>query len=155
MSIIRTVTEPNPDPPPTLEAALERFSAFLASQGYPKTVCWLRPVDVLVDEERHGWLKQHKAHAAKDAARRYSQGLDRNLGIELRAICATETQTFAIIFVPQGEVDAEYRLMGLGLKLSCPVERYATAIIKNPLRWLALRLRNGRSSKIFRNLTLN
>jgi hypothetical protein len=110
---------------------------------------------VLVDEEHHYWLNQHKAQAAKDAARRYSQGLDRNLGIELHAICATETQTFAIILVPQDEVDAEYRLMGRGLKLSCPAQRYATSIIKNPLRWLALQWRNRRRSKLFRNFNLN
>ena len=139
------MTDANPDPPPTLDAALERFSTFLASQGYPKIVCWLRPIDVLVDEERHYWLKQHKAQASKDAARRYTEGLDRNLGIELRAICATETHTFAIIFVPQDEVDAEYRLMGRGLKLSCPVERYRVSVITNPLKCLVLRLRNSKS----------
>src|SRR5215471_9030931 len=146
MRIIWNVTESNSDPPPTLEAAEERFRTFLASQSYPKTVCWLRPGDVLLDKERHFWIKEHRGRAAKDAAQRYSHGLERNLGIELRAICATEAQTFAFVFVPQDELDAQHRLMGRGLKLSCPVDRYSASTISSPLKWLGLRLRNAQRS---------
>ena len=142
------VTDFDPDPPPTLEEAEDRFSAFLASQSYPKTVCWLRQGDVLVDKKRHFWIRVDLGQGAKAAAQRYSQGLERKLGVELRVICATEAQTFATVFVPQDDLDAQYRLIARGLKLSCPVERYPTSTIRNPLKWLALRLRNGRRSKL-------
>ena len=103
---------------------------------------------MLVDKERRFWIKEHRSKAAKEAAQRYSQGLQRKVGIELRVICATEAQTFASVFVPQDELDAQYRMMGRGLKLSCPVERYSASTTRNPLKWLALRLRNGRRSKL-------
>jgi hypothetical protein len=57
-------------------------------------------------------------------------GLERNFGIKLQAICATASETFASVFVPEDDVDAQYHLMGRGLNLSCPVERYCTAAVR-------------------------
>jgi len=151
------VTDPNPDPPPTLEAAEEKFSAFLQSQNYPKAIRWVRRGEVLVDTKRCYWIKPHRAKAMTRAAYRYAEGLERNLGIELRVICATETETFAcatetetfaFVFVPEDDLDAQRPLMTRELKLSCPVERYSTFVTRNPLRWLALWLSNGQRSKM-------
>jgi hypothetical protein len=79
---------------------------------------------------------------------RYAEGLGRNLGIELRAICATDTETFASVFVPVDDLDRQYHMMGRGLKLSCPAERYSTSTTTNPLKWLAVWLSSGRRPKI-------
>jgi hypothetical protein len=43
------VIDPNADPPPMLSAAEEKFSTFLTTQNYPKTICWLMPGDVVAD----------------------------------------------------------------------------------------------------------
>jgi hypothetical protein len=142
------VTDSSQAPPPTLAIAEQKFSAFLGLQHYPTTICWLEPDGVLVDKNRHFWIREKSAKSAEHAALKYSWGLERNLGVELRAICATEAQTFAFMFVPEDDVDAQYHLMGHGLKLSCPAERRSTSTTKNPLRWLLFSLRNRRRSKM-------
>jgi hypothetical protein len=99
------VTSSTADPPPTLKAAEEKFSTFLASQDYPQTICWLGPGDLLVDTRTHHWIRV-RPNAAKLAAQRYADGLEVKLGIELRAICATQAETFASVFVPEDDLDA-------------------------------------------------
>lgn len=137
------VTESAPDPPLTLKAAKEKFSAFLASQDFPANVCWIALGDVLVDRNTHFWIRR-RPEAEEHAAQQYAEGLDRKLGIELRAICATEVETFASVFIPRDDVDSQYHLMGRGLKLTCPVKRYSTSNVRNLVKWIVLRLRNRR-----------
>jgi hypothetical protein len=141
------VTDANLDPPQTLSAAEEKFGTFLTTQNYPKAICWVMPGDVVVDTNRHYWVRKREAEATRYAALRYSVGLERNFGVKLQAICATESETFASVFVPEDDLDAQYHLMGRGLKLSCPVERYSASAVRNPLKWRLLRWRNGQRSK--------
>ena len=141
------MTEYAPDPPLTLKAAEKRFSAFLASQSYPPMVCWIAVGDLLVDKETHFWIRP-STHAEEHAAQQYAQGLVRKLGIELRAICATDTETFAHVFVPGDDLDRQYHLMGRVLKLSCPAERRSTSTVRNRLRWFTLRLLNRKNDKV-------
>jgi hypothetical protein len=81
-----------PDPPLTLKAAEEKFSAFLASQNYPARACWIAIGDLLVDKKTHFWMRP-RPNAQEHAAQQYAEGLGRRLGIELRAICASEVET--------------------------------------------------------------
>jgi hypothetical protein len=94
------VSDLNPDLPKTLKEAEQKFTDFLVRQNYPDTVCWLIPGDVAVNIGPHYWVRKRSAEAARYAALRYAEGVDRNLGILLEAICATETETFASVFVP-------------------------------------------------------
>jgi hypothetical protein len=141
------VTDANLYPPQTLSAAEEKFGTFLASQNYPRAICWVMPADVVVDTNRHYWVRKREAEATRYAALRYSVGLERNFGVKLQAICATESETFASVFVPEDDLDAQCHLMGRGLKLSCPVERYSTSTVRNPLKWRLLWWRNSQRSK--------
>ena len=141
------MTDPNDNPPQTLSAAEEKFGTFLATQNYPKAICWLMPGDVVVDRNRRYWVRKRGAEATRFAAVRYSKGLEQNLGVMLRAICATEAETFASVFIPEDDTDGQYHLMRRGLKLSCPVERHSTSMVRNPLKWRVLWWRNGQRSK--------
>ena len=142
------VTDWNPEPPATLSAAEEKFRTLLATQNYPKAICWLMPGDVVVDAKRHYWVSKREEESAWHAAVRYTEGLELHSGIMLKAICATETETFASVFVPDDDLDAQGHLMGSGLKLSCPVERYTATSVTNLLRWKVLCWRNGQLSKL-------
>jgi hypothetical protein len=133
------------DPPATLKVAEEKFSAFLGSQGYPKAVCWVEPSDLIVDAKRHYWIRSRR-EAAMRAEQQDAKGLGRNLGVQLQAICATNAETFASVFVPEDDLDRQYHLMGRVLKLSCPVEMRLASTVQNPLRWLMLRLRNRKGN---------
>lgn len=141
------VTDANHDLPHTLSDAEGKFRTFLATQNYPEVICWLMPGDVVVDANRHYWVRKREVEGTRYAALRYSVGLERNIGVKLQAICATESETFASVFVPGDDSDAQYHLMPHGLKLSCPVERYSTSTVTNPLKWRALWWRNGQRSK--------
>jgi hypothetical protein len=142
------VTDSNLHLPATLSGAEEKFRTFLASQNYPKVISWTMPGDVVVDAKRNYWVRTRSAKNAGHAALRYTQGLERRFGIMLKAVCATETVTFAFVFVPIDEADAQRHFMGRGLKFSCPVERYTTSAVTNPLKWKVLSWRNGQRSKL-------
>ena len=106
------------------------------------------PGDLVIDTNRHYWARKRGVKQSETATLRYGLGTKRNLGILLEAICATETETFARVFVPEDDIDAQYHLLGRGLRLSCPVEKCRTSAVSNPLYWLLLRLRYGKRSKM-------
>ena len=135
------MTDFAPDPPLTLRAAEKQFSAFLSVQNYPARICWIAFGDLLVDKKTHFWIRP-RPNAEEYAAQQYAEGLRRKFGIELRAICATDVETFASVFVPEDDLDSQNHLMGHGLKLSCPVKRYSTSKVLSRVKWLALRSRN-------------
>jgi hypothetical protein len=142
------MSDPRPDPPKTLEAAEERFREFLAAQGYPDTIHWLMRGNVLVDGHGRFWVRECGAKALDQVKLRYSEGVERNLGVALYALCTTDTETLASMFVPADDLDRQYHLMGHGLKLSCPTTRVSASTVKNPLKWWILELRNKRRSKM-------
>ncbi len=135
------VPDLDPKLPETFSDAERGFKRFLASQNYPDSICWLTPGDLVIAQNRHYWARKRGAKQSEIAALQYRFGVQRNLGILLEAVCATETETFARVFIPEDDIDAQYRLIGRGLKLSCPVERYRMSAVTNPVHWLFLRLR--------------
>lgn len=145
---IENMHDLKPDPPLTLAAAELRFQSFLRSQNLPHTVCWLMPGDVVVSEGPHFWVRKRGPEALRYANARYAEGLRRNRGILLEVICTTEKETFAAVFIPEDDTDAQYRLMGRGLKISCPVKRYSASATTNAFRWSLLHWRYGKRSRI-------
>jgi hypothetical protein len=142
------VSDLNQDPPKTLREAEQNFRSFLLREHYPETICWLIPGDVVISIGPHYWVRKRGTEAEQYAAARYSEGIDRGLGIHLRAICATKAETFASVFIPKDSVDAQYHFLGPLLKVSCPVERHSATAITDPLRWLWLRWRYGKQSNV-------
>ena len=136
------------DPPRTLDAAEQRFAQFLVRNGYPADVRWLVADNVVVDKRRRCWIREDNERASAEANRRYLAGLERNLGIALRAVCCSGAMTFATVFIPVDDLDAQYQLMGRCLKISCPTETIQASIVKNPIRWFFLKLRYGRQSEM-------
>ena len=77
---------------------------------------------MLADKNRHLWVRGSRTEANHSAAGRYCEGIQRRLGIALQAICATDEETSASVFVPADDCDRQNHLMGCGRKLSCPTE---------------------------------
>ena len=100
--------------------------------------------DLLVDGTGRHLVRyrETKAVGVREANRRYSIGLERKVGISLRAYCASETETFAAVFVPSDHIDAQRHLMGHSLKLSCPTEVVSAQMVRNAARWLLLTFQN-------------
>jgi hypothetical protein len=136
------------DPPLTLSGAEKLFSEFLFQNGHPPRVRWLTAADLIVDKRGRFWVRGQgtNANPSREANRQYSVGLERNLGIALRALCSTDAETFATVLLPRNDADAQYNLMGRCLKMSCPTSTRAAFVVKHPIRWFLLKLRNkGRS----------
>lgn len=131
----------NAGPPRSFEAAGQLFGEFLARNDYPTVVRWLTPDDVVAEQRQRYWIRDNGVKALADANRRYEVGVVRNLGIALRALCSNNTTTFATVFVPADGLSAEMNLLGEGLKLSIPSERVVASVVKNPFRWMFLRLK--------------
>ena len=142
------MTVPSSDPPETLAEAVEKFKKFLSAQHWPESIRWLTHDNVLVDRQGQFWVRERGTMALEHAKLRYSEGVGRNLGVALSAVCATNTETFASVFVPGDELDRRYHLMGRVLKLSIPTSRRSAFTVKNPLRWWILGLRHKRRSMI-------
>ncbi len=141
------MADPYSDPPETLDDAAEKLKVFLSVQHWPETIRWLTRDNVLVDRQGQFWVQERGTLAFDHAKLRYSEGLERNLGVALAAVCATDTETFVSVFVPADDLDRQYHLMGRVLKLSVPTLRKPALMVRNPLRWWILQLRNKRHSK--------
>jgi hypothetical protein len=141
------MADPNSDPPETLDEGAERFKKFLSAQRWPEAIRWLTHDNVLVDGKGQFWVRERGTMASEHVKLRYSEGIQRNLGVALSAVCATGTETFVSVFVPADDLDRQYHLMGRVLKLSVPTTRKSALTVGNPLRWWILKLRNKRPSK--------
>jgi|SRR5579859_166933 len=134
--------------PNSLDSATTQFSEFLRNNGYPGGVRWITAADVAIDQQGNFWVRNHPEFHISQAELQYRSGLERGLGVALRAVCANETTTFALIFVPRDNAEAQYAMMGNGIKLSCPTVRCPTKIVNNFLWWWILKARNRKRTKM-------
>jgi hypothetical protein len=134
--------------PDSLDDAARRFSEFLENNGYPGNVHWVNSADVAVDRQGKYWVRNRSTSGLRQAMMRYRSGVQLGLGAALRAVCANEKTTFASIFIPCDKADAEYAMMGNGLKLSCPTTKHPTVVVSNSLRWLVLRAQHRKRTNV-------
>ena len=142
-------------PPIALAIAEERFKEFLTQNGYPPDVRWILAKDLLIDTSGRYYVRhadRFHLDGAQEADRRYTVGLGKQIGISLRAYCASETETFASVFVPADATDAQYHLMGPGLKMTCPTKIQPAQMIESGGLWLLLTLRNRARIRMFDEL---
>jgi hypothetical protein len=108
--------------PDSLDDAFLRFREFLRLQGWPDRMQWLTAGTVLFSKKGHYWIKSRKVGEGMTLAREtYQQGVSRGLGISIEALCQTDSVTFAYVFVPTDQDEAE-RMLIRGLKLSVPLD---------------------------------
>lgn len=134
--------------PNSLDGAATQFSEFLRNNGYPGEVRWITSADVAVDQQGSFYVRNRPQSSLKQAELLYRSGVELGLGIALRAVCADETTTFASILVPCDKGEAQYAMMGRGIKLSCPTVKRPTMVVGNLLRWWILKARNGKRTKM-------
>ena len=136
--------------PETLEAAAQRFGEFLSIGSWPSGICWIGQDDLLVGSPKYRFLVHPRRDAAlQEAEEAYRIGLARGLGIRLKAMCATDTEAFSYVEVPEGELDRQSKLVRAGsLKLSRPTERRETSVVISDCRWKILAARYSERSKL-------
>ena len=136
---IYLMADQNPDPPLTVAEAEKTFAHFLNTNGYPACIRWIMADQILPGDDRHHFIRATGAEQAQtEMERRYKVGLNRGLGISLRAICATHAETVASVYIPTDTTDAQYRMIRRGLKLSCPTSLIPASLVENPDEWQRL-----------------
>ena len=120
------------DPPATLAEAEIRFNKFLTENAFPSKVRWIVASQIALTNEPKFLIQHRGAEAGREEAeRRYLIGVERGLGICLRAICVTVSETIASVYIPTNLQDAQYHMMAPRLKLSCPVERLIAVVVND------------------------
>jgi hypothetical protein len=133
------MADQKPDPPLTFSEAEQEFGHFLNAYGYPACLRWIMADQILPGDDRHHFIRATGAEEAlTEMERRYEIGLQRGLGILLQAICATHAETGASVYIPTDTTDAQYRMIGRGLKLSCPTSLIPASLVENPDEWQRL-----------------
>jgi hypothetical protein len=142
---------PDPvDPPQTFAEAEERFSRFLVENGYPPKIRWILRDHLALDTERNFLLRvTSENEGLTEAQRRYSSGLEGRLGIIMEAICATQDETIARIYIPTDTNDSQRHRVHHGLKLACPSER-RVVLIREEAEWDRLGYDIGFYTKLMR-----
>lgn len=136
------------DPPESLSLAEAQFKAFLAENGYPPAIRWVFAGDVVTDTRMRCWVRERHTESVREAQSRYVLGITRQYGIEMHALCASDAETFATVYIPTDATDAEYRLIGRGLKLSCAIPKRKGSVVRNRIKWWLLWKRNGQGSAL-------
>jgi hypothetical protein len=123
-------------PPSTLSEAAELFREYLASNGYPTQIRWITADQILQGED--GKYQVHavsEEDARAEAEEHYSAGLLAGFGILLQALCATETETIAEIYIPSDEADAKLNRIRSNLKFTCPGAITPASYVQDSVAW--------------------
>jgi hypothetical protein len=124
--------------PGTPDEAVVRFRVFLRENGWPEQVHWITRESVLISKKCEYWIKARPNHETQSILRAtYLEGVKRELGISMAALCKIEASTFAYVFIPADQEEAE-RLMIDGLKLSTPASSRTAYLAKNSFVWWLL-----------------
>jgi len=147
------MTDQEPDPPLTLSEAERRLSQFLPSGGYPARIRWITADQILLGNDEEYFIRAAGSEVAfVEAQRRYDVGLQCRLGISIQAICAAPTETIASVYIPTDTIDAQYRMIRSGLKLSYPTTIIPATMIQDPAEWHELELDTRTRSRMLREM---
>jgi hypothetical protein len=128
--------------PSHFDEATSAFREFLSKQRRPQAIEWVFREDVL---QVARWkyirvpLPRENAERAKTL---YMAGVERGLGVAIDAFSHSANVTYAWIFVPWDNTDAEYSMVGSEhLKLSVPETVTSARIVRSAVAWSLLRFR--------------
>src|SRR5262249_33827085 len=113
---------------PAFENAVSQFCEFLAAQGWPSLVLWIRPGDARF---RRGQIVIRPASVGTGdvhAREIYSRAVSARLGVMLEAVCRVDNRTFARVVRPLDEDASSRGLFPDGLKLAVPQDPLSATV---------------------------
>jgi hypothetical protein len=117
---------------PAFEGAAQQFQTFLAGEGWPTDVQWIRPSDARLGRGRVGVRNVPRGVGEQHARNLYSRAVSAGLGVMLEGTCRTSNVTVARVIRPLSE-DASVRgLFAHGLKLGVLIDPPAATFV---CRW--------------------
>lgn len=123
-------------PPASLAEAAKLFSEYLASNAYPTQVRWITPDQILQAEDGKYLVHAVSTEQSRaEAEKQYDAGLHAGFGILLQALCATESETIAEIYIPSDEADAKLNRIRSSLKFTCPGAITPASYVQDSAEW--------------------
>ena len=126
---------------PTFDVAESDFQRFAVKEGYPATLLWTTP-DELVFWRRRIWVLVGKQEGRRERAKAaFDRGAVRNVGILIQGKCKTDRFTICRVYAPEDQTDAEYRMIPqVGVKLLLALNEFPTVLVPskvifNALKW--------------------
>ena len=115
--------------------ATEAFGDFLVSQGCSRAIAWVFREGIT--QHRRRWLLDVNATEsgvlATDAEALYEEGRRRGLGVRFNAIGEAGGVTYAYVWVPEDEGEADAMMMTGGLR--CSVSTGGVIVTLTQRRW--------------------
>jgi hypothetical protein len=93
-------------------------------------------------------VSEEEARTAAES--QYNAGLKAGFGILLQALCATESETIAEIYIPSDEADAKLNRIRSSLKFTCPGTIARASYIGDPVEWQRLKSEADQRAKALR-----
>ncbi|HLJ90698.1 MAG TPA: hypothetical protein VKZ53_28085 [Candidatus Angelobacter sp.] len=139
----------------TFGEALARFEEFLANQGYPSSVIWVTPDDVLLSGSQEIFVKTPVSPQNEVSVRKiFDEGMRQELGVLFTTLCETGRISYAFAWTPKDDLDAQYALMPKDLKLSVGIgySRRPGKEVESHIYWRFLQFKYRREQGIKRQV---
>jgi len=130
------------------ETAKARFLELLRECGYPQTIVWLTPKDVLQSGKRFVYVRVPVPNDNERKVRQiFDEGIMQGRGALISTICEMADSTCCYVWSPKGSEEGHYGLWPKdgGVKMTARMKsaRISGRAVRNPLLWALLRLRYG------------
>ena len=125
---------------PTFDVAESDFQHFAVQEGFPATLLWTTP-DELVFWRRRIWVLVGKQEGRRERAKAaFDRGAVRNLGIMIHGKCKMDRFTICRVYAPEDQTDAEYRMIPqVGVKLLLALNEFPTVLVPSRVIFDALK----------------
>jgi hypothetical protein len=137
--------------------AVARFKDFLAANGYPPSLVWVRPDDVLFAGTKQVFLRipspsGNEQHAQDD----FETGTKRQIGVLFATLCQMNATTYCYTWVPANEEESERHLMPRDVKFSATIGKSVLEAnaVPNHITWLWLKLKHRKHQEFKKELFL-
>ena len=138
------------------EESCDTFRKFLAGEGWPRELSWLRPDDVLLTGRRFLYVKSPTPTDNLSHYRnQFDIGMDRQLGVLIKGLCRSKNTTYCFVWIPEDAQESMQHMMpkgpdGLKMSVLTGLSEWPIQEVRNNLSWLYLRLRY-KSKQEFKN----
>jgi hypothetical protein len=127
-------------PTSPFDVAEADFQRFAVTHGYPATLLWTVP-DELVSWRGRFIVLDGDAGVRRERARKtFERGAAKNVGIVIEGKCNTDRFTICGVYIADDQTDAENRMIPeSGIKLSLSQNEFSTVLVNSRLLFAALR----------------
>lgn len=117
---------------PDFDEAVRTLQVFLAGQGWPTTIIWTRPGDIVRRSAEFIGIHRRDIDGQSEARSTYEQGRRAGLGVSLEAVCTLGGAAVVTVAYPSDDREAELLMYPSdgGLKMCAAIPR-----IEGTVRW--------------------